>query len=219
MKQPPLWKDRTLQNEHERLLRRREMPKEGFSVLPIVLLFLFCGLVFWAGIYLIHHSGGFQPDVYDPNWKPGAASDTVSIVFDPIQHGKRVFKKNCQQCHQASGQGIVGVYPPLTRSPWVLGDPDLPIKIVLLGLEGAITVNGVVYNNAMTAQGQLSDRDIAAVLSYVRQAWGNAAPLVDEARVAAVRAQIGGRTTAWSAEELLKAHPLEEPVAAPLQVP
>ena len=208
MKQQPLWEDQKLQHAHERLLHKKEAPKEGFAVLPIGLLFLFCGLVFWAGVYLIHHSGAFRPDIYDPNWKPGAQSEMVAAVFDPIEYGKKAYKKNCQQCHQASGEGIPGVYPPLVQSSWVLSDPGLPIKIILLGLEGPITVKGETYNNAMAGLGQLKDRDIAAILTYVRQAWGNAASPVDEEQVTAIRNEVGGRTTACSAEELLEEYPL-----------
>lgn len=202
------WKDDQLQSEHERLMQEKEGPAEGFSRLPIGLLFIFCGLIFLGGVYLVNNSGFFYPEASDRQWKP-TLEKAETVVFNPIQWGQKVFRKNCQQCHQASGQGIPGVYPPLVQSRWVEGAAALPIKIVLLGLEGPITVKGVQYNNAMTHFSRLSDRDIAALLTYVRQAWGNAAPPVEEAEVTAIRAQLGGRTTPWTAEELLKQHPLK----------
>ena len=202
------WEDDQLQSEHERLMQDKKSPAEGFSLLPIGLLFVFCGLVFWGGVYLANNSGFFYPEASDPQWKPSLVK-TETVAFDPIQRGKKVFKKNCQQCHQASGQGIPGVYPPLVDSRWVEGDLALSIKIILLGIEGPITVKGVEYNNAMTNFSNLSDRDIAAVVTYIRQAWGNEAASVEEAKVTEIRTQLGGRTTPWTADELLKQHPLD----------
>jgi mono/diheme cytochrome c family protein len=109
-------------------------------------------------------------------------------------------------CHQATGQGLPGAFPPLADSEWVLGPEQRLIRIVLHGLGGEIEVIGATYNGIMPAFGpstlSWSDDEIAAVLSYVRQEWGNAADPVSPETVAAVRAETADRTTAWTVAEL-----------------
>jgi mono/diheme cytochrome c family protein len=98
-----------------------------------------------------------------------------------------------------------GAFPPLAGSEWVTGSVDRPIAIVLHGLQGPITVAGTEWNGVMMANGvggPMSDDDIAAVLTYVRSSWGNAASAVTAADVARVRAATASRTTAWTAAEL-----------------
>lgn len=200
------WPDATLQTAHD---FEKEHPSQDFPVLPILLVFLFSGSIFWASFYLVRHSGSFSAQAYDPLWKPDL-TPVKAVAFDPIQHGGKVFKRNCLTCHQATGTGIASVYPPLDGSEWVIGEPAALIHITLAGLSGPIEVKGNTYNNIMIPFAHLSDRDIAAVLTYIRQAWGNKAPAVTEEQVATIRAASGGRTTPWSAEELLKTVPPRE---------
>ena len=109
----------------------------------------------------------------------------------------------CQVCHQATGLGVEGAFPPLAGSEWVTGRADIPIAIVLHGLQGEITVKGKKYNGAMTAWGgMMSDDDIAATLTYVRSSWGNRAPAVTPAQVRAVRTKTASRTTPWTPAEV-----------------
>ncbi|MBL9216759.1 MAG: cytochrome c, partial [Opitutaceae bacterium] len=97
------------------------------------------------------------------------------------------------------------VYPPLVGSEWVTGSEERLIRIVLHGLNGPITVEGKEYNNVMAPLGGvLKDDQIANVLSYVRATWGNAAPEVQPETVAKVRSETAGRTSFWTAPELLK---------------
>jgi cbb3-type cytochrome c oxidase subunit III len=102
--------------------------------------------------------------------------------------GKAIFSLNCAVCHQASGKGG-GPYPPLAGNPAVnQADSAGVIQIVLNGRTGPITVNGTQYGGNMPSWRELSNAEIAAVLTYVRTAWGNSAPAVSEDQVAAARA-------------------------------
>jgi len=119
--------------------------------------------------------------------------------------GESVYKTVCIACHQPTGQGLPGAFPPLAGSEWVLAKaPDHLIRIVLHGLEGAVTVKGVTYNAApMPGQKEaLSDEQIAAVLTYIRQSWGNDAGEVTVERVRELRAQYPARNKAWNQGEL-----------------
>lgn len=201
--------DRRLQEVHSQLMREKDEPTEGFSPVPMALIFLFAGLSFWAGIYLTEFSGKFDPLVYNENFDPTAVADAEPAAPEPLAvRGERVFQRNCVACHQTSGAGVPGAFPTLVGTQWVLGSEERVTKILLHGLGGPIEVMGNTYNGAMPAFGnQLSDRDIAAVLTYIRQAWGNDAPEINEEFVAAVDADTAGRTATWTADELLAMYP------------
>lgn len=218
--QSPL-SDPEVQKVHAQLMREKEEPREGFPPLPIALLFLFAIVVFVCGIYLGEKSAGFSAFVYDPNYDPATAAQAPARpAFDPIARGERVYAQNCAQCHQASGQGLPGVYPPLAGASWMNDNRVMPSAILLNGLSGPIEVKGNLYQgNAMPAfGGLLSDRDLGAVLTYVRQAWGNQAGPISEEQVAEARALYGSRTAPWSAEELLGLPELETVSAEPEEV-
>ena len=110
---------------------------------------------------------------------PGTAS---------VGNGASVFTANCSSCHQANGQGQPGVFPPLADNPTVTGPADKVIGIVKNGLSGKIEVKGKTYNGQMPAwKSTLSNADIAHVITYIRSSWGNHAPGVTEAQVAAAK--------------------------------
>jgi len=117
--------------------------------------------------------------------------------------GKRIFLRVCFVCHQPTGLGVPGVFPPLAGSPIAADrDPGIIIRIVLFGLQGPIEVRGATYNNVMPAHAsQLNDDEIAAVLTYVRSAWGNGATPVTAEAVKQVRANVR-RTGPWTWAEL-----------------
>jgi mono/diheme cytochrome c family protein len=117
--------------------------------------------------------------------------------------GKAIFSAQCSACHQASGQGIPGAFPPLSGSQWAdAEDPNLPLAIVHDGLKGEITVAGNTFNGVMpTFKGTLSSAEIAAVLTYVRQAWDNNAEAIDVSTVEKHNETYGDRGP-WTVDEL-----------------
>ena len=122
---------------------------------------------------------------------------------------------HCATCHQPHGKGLDPVYPPLAGSPWAMGDEERLIKLTLHGLWGPLEVNGKVYDPAkgvppMTAfETLLKDDEVAAVLTYVRNSWGNKADPVKPETVKKVRAATKDRSIFWKPEELLKDHPMK----------
>lgn len=199
------YSDPEVQKLHAQVLREKEEPHEGFLPIPIFILFVFAIVIFYGGVYMGKNSAGFRWDVYDPNFDPASvAAASVAPAFDPIARGRRVYAQQCASCHQPDGSGVPGVYPPMFNSIWVTDSKIKPTAILLNGLIGEIEVAGNIYNGNMPAFGGiLSDRDIAAVLTFIRQEWGNQAPPISEEQVAEARAAIGGRTTQFTAPELL----------------
>ena len=132
--------------------------------------------------------------------------------------GQRVFYEegSCNTCHRDHGQGIPGMYPPLVASEWVTSDPDRLIKLTLHGLWGPIQVAGRQYEPAggvppMTAVGMFyTDEEIAAVLTYVRNSWGNDASVIKQDDVARIREATRSRKKFYSPQELLEEHPFPE---------
>ena len=160
--------DADLQKVHTQLMREKEEPTENFSPMPLFLVAVFMILAFWAGVYLVHTSGDFGPFHYDETKHAMSSEDTGPREIDMVALGKRVYSQNCVACHQTSGMGVAGTYPPLVASEWVKDNPKRLVKIVLSGLAGPVLVNGESYNNAMTPFNRLSDQQIAAVLTYIR---------------------------------------------------
>ncbi len=117
---------------------------------------------------------------------------------------------HCATCHQADGKGIDPAFPPLANSDWVTGNPERVIKLTLHGMMGPFEMNGKKYNGLVPMSafgGMLDDTEIAAVLTYVRNSFGNKAPAVKPAEVASVRAATKDRQGFYQASELQKAHP------------
>ena len=102
--------------------------------------------------------------------------------------GKKVYNQNCLSCHMADGSGVPGLNPPLIKTQWVLGDKKKLINIVLKGFNDPITIDGEDYANPMPAQAYLTDQQIADVLTYVRNSFGNKATPVTAAEVKVQRA-------------------------------
>ncbi len=113
----------------------------------------------------------------------------ITVPGEIMERGKTVYDANCLACHQADGSGNPGMYPPLGQTEKVLGDKKELIRIVINGLSGEIEVKGDTYYQAMPPQGFLSDRQIADVLTYVRNSFGNSAPVVEEGEVNEVRSE------------------------------
>jgi mono/diheme cytochrome c family protein len=107
-----------------------------------------------------------------------------------VLRGKKVYENNCLSCHQPDGKGMQGMNPPLTKTKQVLGNKTQLINIILVGLDEEMVINGVTYLNPMPSQPHLKDQEIADVLTYVRNSFGNKASLVTTAEVKAARAKI-----------------------------
>ena len=196
------------------VLRENPEPTSSNAPIPLALTSIFFVIIFIAGIYLALNSGGFRSDVFSPklvSWSGGGAGGVAAPV-DPKVVGKRIFTQNCVVCHQTSGLGMPGQFPPLVGSEWVVGgdwvaDNHL-VSILLHGMQGAVQVKGVTYNNAMPPWKQLKDDQIAAVLTYIRSEWGNAAAPISPEYVKSMRDKTTARTEPWSQKEL-KAMPAE----------
>jgi mono/diheme cytochrome c family protein len=116
--------------------------------------------------------------------------------------GKQIFTQRCQACHQANGEGLPGVFPPLAKSEWATAAAEIPAQILVHGLTGPVQVAGNSYNGTMPTFGdQMKDDEIAAVLTYVRSSWSNSAPPLAPDTVAKARSSVD-RKSPWTAEEL-----------------
>ncbi|MFK7847594.1 MAG: PVC-type heme-binding CxxCH protein [Rhodothermales bacterium] len=129
--------------------------------------------------------------------------------------GKKLYERDgyCQTCHQANGEGLsASQFPPLAASPWVTGDEDRLIKLTIKGLMGPMELMGKTYSGQVPMTpfgGLLNDKEMADVLTYVRNAFGNEAPVVSAEKVAQVRAAIADKTGFYTPAELLSDHPME----------
>jgi mono/diheme cytochrome c family protein len=200
--------DGKLTEVHSQLAREKEEPQEGFATIPVFIVFVFCAFGFWAGVYLTRNSGDFSAATFDLD-AVKVVADTGPKAFEPdAAKGEKLFAIQCASCHQATGLGQPGVYPPLAGSEWVAGDEARTIKIILAGMVGEVEVKGVTYNNNMPNVGAgLKDSQVANIATYVRQAWGNTSSPVMDTKVAEVRKSIGARGQ-YSAKELLSEHPI-----------
>lgn len=118
---------------------------------------------------------------------PKAKTATAAIPAAALQAGKTVYAQNCLTCHQADGLGVDGMNPPLSKTTFVLGDKARLVNILLKGMQG-VDIDGEEYNNVMPAFNNLTDQQIADVLTYVRNSFGNKATAVKAPEVKAVRA-------------------------------
>jgi len=140
--------------------------------------------------------------------QPGSGPDstTASLSGDkviPAIDGKRLFENTCSSCHGSNGAGMAGVFPPLNGSPLVTGNKEIPIKIVLQGLEGPLKINKTHYNSMMPSfEGSYSDAQIAAIITYLRSLPKNNAGEVTAKDVEEVRKQVANHSGYWTSKEL-----------------
>ncbi len=120
-----------------------------------------------------------------PKAKTPAAKAVVPAAS--LAAGKALYAQNCLACHQADGAGVERMNAPLTKTSWVLGDKTRLVKVLLNGMQG-VDIDDEVYTNVMPAFAQLSDQQLADVLTYIRNSFGNKATAVSSAEVKAVRA-------------------------------
>ena len=122
-----------------------------------------------------------------PAAKDPAKKAVAGVPAALLASGKSVYAQNCLTCHQADGGGVDGMNPPLTKTDYVLGDKTRLTNVLLNGLKG-VEIGGEQYHGVMPAQATLTDAQIAAVLTYVRNSFGNKASAVTVGEVKAVRA-------------------------------
>ncbi|MBX3742651.1 MAG: c-type cytochrome [Akkermansiaceae bacterium] len=144
---------------------------------------------------------------------PGKAGVTAALKPEPLtteqqsrfEAGRQLYAAVCAACHQTNGRGLEGLAPPLLDSEWVLGPAGRPIRIVLHGVRGPITVLGKVHTGDMPPMGAaLDDVQLASLLTYLRREWGHTATPVEPEEVTTVRKATANHTDAWSPEELMK---------------
>lgn len=193
---------------HQRIVSREQLePEEGFEPTPWWVWAVSVLLLFIMGFYLGRYGGSWSTIAHEVE-QPSVG--TTAPVPKAV-NGDQIFIGVCQTCHQATGLGVPGQYPPLAGSEWVLNDIETPIRIVLYGLEGPVSVKGVSFNNKMPHfHDKLSNEEIAAVVSHVRSSWGNSMPPVNAEEVEAIRTQQGVRPP-WSAVELTALRNLQKP--------
>ncbi|CAM5781283.1 c-type cytochrome [Castellaniella caeni] len=179
--------------------RENNEPFEGSNPIPKTVLFIIGALLVWA-VYHLYVS-------YTP-MPPAVGDDRVAADFivPKTADGGQLYTANCVACHQATGAGVPGVFPPLSKSEWV-DDPDasVMVRIVLHGIHGPLTVEGAKYNGEMPHfQEKFSDEELAAIVSHVRSSFGNTASKIDAQFVAKVREETKGQATPWKGDEDLR---------------
>lgn len=128
-----------------------------------------------------------QPDMRPVAVATQAAAAGTLTVQDQVQAGRSLFAGTCSVCHQANGEGLPGVFPPLAKSDFLAADPARAIDVVMRGLTGKVTVNGTDYNSVMPPMNQLNDDEVANILTYVLNSWGNAGGRISTGQVKKAR--------------------------------
>jgi mono/diheme cytochrome c family protein len=184
--------------------REKPEPQERVRPMSVPLMVIAAILVTWC-IYYIARSGPYQP----PEWGDRRTVEDLAAKAQPAAgkiDGAAVYAARCVACHQPTGAGLPGVFPPLAGSEWVAAKAPVLIQIVLHGAQGPITVKGATFNGQMPPFGaQIDDAELAAVATYVRSQWGNNADAVTPAMVAEQRAATAARTSPWNGEADLAA--------------
>ena len=146
----------------------------------------------------------------------GARSRVFKIANQAVtKAGQEIYFRegHCVTCHQPNGKGLDPAFPSIEKSPWVMDDADRLIKISLYGLMGPLEVNGKKYDGLVPMTpfgGMLKDNDIAAVLTFVRNSFGNKAEPIQPEQVKKIRDANPGRLMFYNTEELLKDHPMKK---------
>jgi nitrite reductase (NO-forming) len=133
-------------------------------------------------------------DRSEPNLKAVTTAATAHAAgtltkAEQIAAGKQLFTGTCSVCHQANGEGLPNVFPPLAKSDYLAADPKRAMTIVTHGLSGKVTVNGHEYDSVMPPMSQLNDDEVANILTYVLNSWGNPGGQISKEEVAKARAE------------------------------
>lgn len=197
---------------HAPVMREDPLPGDNFEPVPVPLILLFFALLGWGGWYIGTQSAYFQPDIVDISELPrffGAQVEDEDVEVDLFALGRRAYA-SCAACHGQDGAGSAN-FPPLAANPRVVEeDPDYLIRIVLHGLRGPLEVDGRSYDALMPAWGQLSDDEIAGVLTFIRQSWDNDGAEVSPDRVAFLRDLHSDRAEPWEFSEVRALEPIPD---------
>ncbi len=180
-------------------LRELTDPDETANPLPWYITMAMGALFMWGLFYISHAYMGVNSVEGDNRTIEVAA---VAGAAGPAIDGGEIYQGKCVACHQANGAGVPGVFPPLAGSEYVLGKAEKLAAIPLHGIQGKLTVNGIAYNGMMPVFADLlTDAEIAAVLTHIRNQWGNKADAVTEETVKKVREATKSHTGPWNGDE------------------
>jgi mono/diheme cytochrome c family protein len=175
-------------------------------------LYLLCGFALFLAGSSFTGFGIFGRDMLDQG--PGgpiaaSSSQQIQAPASPMDLGKAVYGGNCANCHQASGMGQPGSYPPLANSDFVIGSKERLAAILLKGLQGPVTVCGASFGTqVMPAQEAiLAPEKLANLMTYLRGSWGNTAGPVTTDEVNAAKAKFASHSAPFTESELLKIAP------------
>ena len=186
--------------------RENPEPHERTNPMPWYLVMI-AGLLLVFGVVYITQADIETPSAWGDGRHAAELAGQRKAAGGAKVDGAALYASLCAACHQASGQGLPGVFPPLAGSEWVLGKDSTTAAILLHGINGSLTVKGGSYNGAMPAfKDQLNDAQIAAVMSHVRSQWGNSAPEVSAETVAKARAEHQARSAPFAGDKELPPH-------------
>jgi mono/diheme cytochrome c family protein len=199
-------------DEEESDLNGQTLLKEKETAEPVpiwlIVFSLFC--LYRGAVYFDTHAAWFSPQVYAP-----FRSVSEVQAYQPksdrtnLERGKQVYESLCGLCHGSDGLGKTGQAPPLAGSEWVQAEPSgRLILIPLYGVSGPIEVRGALMNFSAGGMGPMGAtlpvEDLSAVLTYVRQAWGNHSSAVTVEQIEVMKSAIGNRSRPFTAAELLE---------------
>jgi len=180
--------------------RENPDPHEKNRPVPKLVLFVVAVMLTWAVTYIFTQQGDDAPELGDHRTlstlegKPAASGGSVD--------GAQIYAANCVACHQATGAGLPGIFPPLAGSEWVVAADKVPVNILLHGITGKLTVKEAAYSGQMPAfKDKLNDAEIAGVLSYLRGNFGNTAGKISADTVKAEREASKDRKEPWNGDE------------------
>lgn len=184
--------------------RENSDPDEGSRPLPWFLTMFLGAMAMWGAFYIYATPSGEESSYGDQrtvaDLRPPVKAAGAAAAVD----GKQLYGSKCAACHQASGLGVPGVFPPLAASEWVVGDEKILTNILLHGVVGDMVVKGTTYKGAMPAWNALTDDELAAVMSFIRNEWGNKAPAILTETVKAQRAATQSRTEPYKGGQELQ---------------
>src|SRR5262245_42507808 len=186
--------DSTRISEQQR--RENADPGEQSNEVPTAIYLVVAFLIVFGVSYILTDTQPLAPQMGDQrtlaDLEPKAPAKAAAAGGGADGHA--IYAARCAACHQATGAGLPGVFPPLAGSEWVTGKGEALASILLHGVTGAVTVNGAQFNGAMPAfKDQLQDAEIAAVATYLRSQWGNQAPALATDVVAKARTDTASR--------------------------